>query len=187
MDPVAPCPGSDVVDRVADAAGVSLHQGIRSGDAETHDIDERIAGVAVLERDFPTNRRYADAVAVPGDPGNHPFDGTARASAGRAVHRAEAQRVEQRDRPRTHREDVADDPAHTGGRSLIGLDEGRMIVRLDLEHGCEAAADIHRAGVLSRTLQHAGAPRRQLLQVNPRALVAAVLGPHHGKNTQLRQ
>ena len=98
---------------------------------------------------------------------------------------AEAQRVQQRDRPRAHREDVADDAADAGRRALVRLDERRMVVRFDLEDRGEAVADVDRAGVLARALQHARPCRRQLLQVDARALVAAVLRPHHREDAEL--
>ena len=63
---------------------------------------------------------------------------------------AEAQRVEHRDRPRAHREDVAQDAADAGGRALERLDRARVVVRLDLERDRQPAADVHRAGVLAR-------------------------------------
>ena len=75
------------------------------------------------------------------------------------VGRAEAQRVQDRDGPRAHGEDVAQDAAHAGGRALVGLDEGRVVVRLDLEDGGQAVADVHRARVLARSLHHARALR----------------------------
>ena len=46
----------------------------------------------------------------------------------------------------------------------------------------EPAADVDRAGVLAGSLQHARPRRRQLLEMDARALVAAVLGPHHGED-----
>ena len=103
------------------------------------------------------------------------------------VERAEAQRVQQRDRPRAHREDVADDAADAGRRALIGLDERRVVVRLDLEDGGQAVADVDGAGVLARALHDARAGGRQRLQVDARALVAAVLRPHHREHAELGQ
>ena len=105
----------------------------------------------------------------------------------RIVERPEAQRVEQRDRPRAHREDVADDAADAGGRALVGLDERRVVVRFDLEDGGEPVADVDGAGVLPGSLQHARAGRRQRLQMHARALVAAVLRPHHREDAELGQ
>ena len=60
-----------------------------------------------------------------------------------------------------------------------------MVVRLDFEDRRQAVADVDDAGVLARSLQHALAGRRQLLQVDPRALVAAVLGPHDREDAEL--
>ena len=70
---------------------------------------------------------------------------------------AEAQRVEQRDRPRAHREDVAQDAAHPGGRALERLDERGVVVALDLEDHRPAVADVDGAGVLAGPLQDARA------------------------------
>ena len=78
-----------------------------------------------------------------------------------AVERAEAQRVERGDRPRAHREDVAQDAADAGRRALVRLDERRMIVRLHLEGDGEAVADVHDARVLARPLQDARPGRRE--------------------------
>ena len=126
----------------------------------------------------------ADAVAVAADAGDHAGEDAARQ---RRVERSEAQRVQQPDRPRAHREDVADDAADAGGRALIGLDERRMVVRLDLEDRAQPVADVDRAGVLARALHDARPGRRQRLQVHARALVAAVLGPHHREQPELEQ
>src|SRR4051794_38111556 len=60
-----------------------------------------------------------------------------------------------------------------------------MVVRFDFEDSSKAVADVHGAGVLARTLQHALARCRQRLEVNARALVAAVLRPHHGEDAEL--
>src|SRR5436190_7291509 len=60
-----------------------------------------------------------------------------------------------------------------------------MVLRLDLEDGRQSAADVDGARVLARSLQHPPPRRRQLLQVDPRALVAAVLGPHDGEDAEL--
>ena len=103
--------------------------------------------VALVERDLAADRRDADAVAVAADAGDDAGEDAARL---RGVERAEAQRVEQRNRPRAHREDVADDAADAGRRALIRLDERRMVVRFDLEDGGQAVADVDGAGVFTR-------------------------------------
>ena len=101
------------------------------------------------------------------------------------VGRAEAQPVEQRDRPRAHRDDVAEDPADAGRGALERLDRGRMVVRLDLERDRDPVAEVDHAGVLAGPLQHALALRRQPPQQQRRVLVAAVLRPEHGEDGEL--
>jgi len=100
----------------------------------------------------------SDAVAVTGDAGDHAFNQAGRA---RRLQRTETQRIQQRDRPRAHREDIANDAADTGRRTLVRLDERRMIVRFDLEDGGQAVADIDRAGVFPRSLENLRPAGRQ--------------------------
>jgi len=64
---------------------------------------------------------------------------------------AEEQRVQDRGRARAHREDVAQDPTHTGGRALERLDGGGVVVALDLKDAQKSAAEVDRARVLART------------------------------------
>ena len=71
-------------------------------------------------------------------------DALEQVAGARVVERAEAQRVHQRDRPRAHREDVADDAADAGGRALVGLDRRRVVVALDAHRDREAVADVDR-------------------------------------------
>ena len=66
------------------------------------------------------------------------------------IERSKAQTVHRRDRPRAHREDVAQNSANARCGALKRLDERRMIVRFDLESGAPAVAEIHNAGVLAR-------------------------------------
>ena len=163
-----------------DATPLMMSDGLR--DAEAEHVDERVAGVRRLERDLAADRRNADAVAVTGDAGDDPFEQPPRPG---RVERPEAQRIHERDRPRAHREDVADDAADAGRGALIRLDERRMVVRLDLEDGREALADVDRARVLAGPLEHLRSLGRQRPQMHPRALVAAVLGPHHREDAEL--
>ena len=182
VDAVAAGLGADVVHGVAGAAGRALDDVVVPGDAEAEDVDQRVAVVRLVEGDLAADRRDADAVAVAADAGDHAFED---APVERHVRRPEPQRVEQRHGPRAHREDVADDAADAGGRALIRLDERRVVVRFDLEHGGQPVADVDGAGVLARSLQHAAARGRQRPQVDARALVAAVLGPHHREDAEL--
>src|SRR5262245_3695000 len=62
-----------------------------------------------------------------------------------------------------------------------------MIVRLDFEDRCEAIADIHGAGVLTGPLQHLRTLCGERPQVHTRALVTAVLRPHHREDAEFGQ
>jgi len=101
------------------------------------------------------------------------------------IRRAEAERIHDSERTRAHREDVAENAAHTCRRALKRLDEARMVVRLDLECRGVAVPDIDDTRVLSRPHEDAVAGSRQLLQVLPRAFVGAVLAPHHADDAEL--
>src|SRR6476469_9520744 len=87
----------------------------------------------------------------------------------------EAKGVEVGDWPRTHCKDVPEDTADARRRTLVGLDVGRVVVALHLEDGGIAVADVDDPGILARPANHPRCLCRQLLQVDPRALVAAML------------
>ena len=132
-------------------------------DAEREGVDQDVAVVAGVEVDLAADRRHADAVAVAADAGDH---AAARRYGVRGWSSApKRSEFEVGDRPRAHGEDVAQDAADAGRRALVRLDERRVVVALDLEDRGEPVADVDRAGVLARALQHARARRRQLLQV----------------------
>ena len=76
-------------------------------------------------------------------------------------YRSEAQRIQQKFRPRAHRKDVANDSADAGGRALERLDRARMIVTLDLERDGPAIADIDHAGVFFAGLDENVRPGRR--------------------------
>jgi hypothetical protein len=98
---------------------------------------------------------------------------------------AEVEAVEQRDRARAHRDDVAEDPADAGRGALERLDRARVVVALDLERDRLPVAEVDDAGVLSRPLEDPLAARRQPLQQRCGVLVAAVLGPQQREDGQL--
>ncbi len=99
--------------------------------------------------------------------------------------RAEAQAVEQRDRPGAHRRDVAQDAADAGGGALERLDRRRVVVALDLERDREAVAEVEHAGVLAGALEDTRAVARKAPQQEGRVLVAAVLRPEEREHGQL--
>ena len=70
---------------------------------------------------------------------------------------AEEERVHDGDGPGPHGEDVAEDPAHPGGRSLVGLDGRGMVVALDADGDGDPVAGVDDPGVLARADQDVGA------------------------------
>lgn len=107
------------------------------------------------------------------------------------VGRTEPQLVHHRDRSGAHRHDVADDAADAGGRTLVGLDVGRVVVRFDLEGDGPAVADVDDACVLADTGEHArahllGGGLPEVAQVHLGGLVGAVLTPHHRVHREFR-
>ena len=151
-------------------------------EADAHGVDEGVFAVGVVEEDLAAHVGDAEAVAVTADTGD---DALEQAAVLGLVGRAEAQRVQQRDGPRAHGEDVADDAADAGGRALIGLDGGGVVVGLDLHGHGEAAADVDDAGVLLAGLDHdpragVGEAAQQGLGV----LVAAVLAPQRAEHAK---
>ena len=135
-----------------------------------------------VEDELAADRRDPDAVAVAADPADDAVDEVPRPRVGRV---AEPERVEDGDRPGAHREDVAEDAADAGRGALVRLDRARMVVRLDLERDRQAVADRDDPGVLARPGDDAGARGRQRPEERLRALVRAVLAPHHAEHRQL--
>ena len=123
---------------------------------DAHRVDEAVVRVGRVEDRLAADGRDADAVAVVADARDRALEVPVRL--------AEAQAVEERDRPRAHRDDVAQDPADAGGRALERLDRGRVVVALDLERDRLALAEVDHAGVLARALQHALARGREAAQ-----------------------
>ena len=117
-----------------------------------------------VELDLAAHRGDADAVAVVADPLDDAGEEVALVL-GREV--AEADRVEDGDRPRAHREDVAQDAADAGGGALEGLDGRRVVVAFHLEGDREAVAHVDHAGVLTGALEDARARRREPPEEGP--------------------
>ena len=141
------------------------------------------AEYGVREADLAGDRRNAQAVAVAADAADHAAEEIAIAP---FRQRPEAQRVERRDRPRAHREDVAHDAADARRRSFVRLDGRWVVVRFDLHHHADAVADVDRAGVLAAHLgQDARAAVGEHSQERLAVLVAAVLAPHGAEHAEL--
>ena len=193
VNAVAPGLGADVDHGIARAGGLGIENLVASDQSEGKRIDQRIARVAALELHLAADIRHAKAVAVGGDAAHHAFHHGVvlvqrlLVDSGLGCDRPKAQRVHDGDRTRAHGEDVAQDAANAGRRTLERLDERRMIVRLDLEGAGPAVADVDDAGVLARPLHYAAAVRWQAPQVNARRLVGAMLAVHHAEDAELGQ
>ena len=124
----------------------------------------------------------AEAVAVVADACPHAAQQVALVRVGEV---AEAQRVQAGQRPRAHREDVAEDAADPGRRAPVGLDVRGVVVALDLEDSGLPVANVDHAGVLARPVEHPGRLRRQRGEMPLARLVGAVLGPHHREDPEL--
>ena len=168
LDAVPASLGPHVNDGVAEALGRPEEDRVLPEHPEGEDVHQRIRAEAGVEGAFPSDRGHPDAIAVVGDALDHPADDPPIGRAGlRVVGRAEPQGVEHRYGAGAHREDVAQDAADPGRRPLEGLDIAGMVVRLDLEGGRPAAADVDDARVLARSDQDPLASGGKLLQVQP--------------------
>ena len=176
-DPVAAGERAVEDEKVADALRSRREDSLGGEEADAHRVHERVRRVRLVERAFAADVGHADAVPVVADP----CDGAPEVPVGRA----EAQPVEERNRPRAHRDDVAQDPADAGRGALERLDRRGMVVRLDLERDGDTVAEVDHARVLARPLENTLAARREPPQERRGVLVAAVLGPEQREHREL--
>ena len=164
-------------DEVARDGRLRPHEPVDGEQPDAHRVDEAVVAVGLVEDRLAADGRDADAVPVVAD--------AAHGAREVPVRLGEAQAVEERDGPRSHRDDVAQDPSDARRRTLERLDGRRVVVALDLERDREPVAEVEDAGVLARPLQHARPGRRQPLQEQRRVLVAAVLRPQEREHCEL--
>ena len=182
MNAVAARLGADIDHRIAGALGSRQENLVLTRQAHAHGVDQDVAVVAFVEIDFAAHGGHAHALAIAADARHH----ARHQVAGLGVAGfAEAQRVHHGDGARAHGEDVAHDAAHAGCRTLIRLNERRMVVAFHLEDAGIPVADVDHAGILAGALDHPGRLGRQLLQMHAGGLVRAMFGPHHAENAQL--
>ena len=74
VDAVAAGLRADVVDGVARPLRAAPDHALHRRDAQAEDVDQRVAGIGLVEGDLPADGRNPDAVAVAGDPRHHPLD-----------------------------------------------------------------------------------------------------------------
>ena len=176
-DPVAPRRRPVQEDRVARRRRLRACQPVGRQQPDAHRVDQAVVPVGLVEHRLASDRGDSDTVSVVADPADRAGEVPVRL--------AEAQPVEQRDRPRAHGHDVAEDPADARRRALERLDGRRVVVALDLERDGQPVAEIEHARVLARPLQHALAVARKALQEERRVLVAAVLRPEEREDGEL--
>ncbi len=176
-DPVAAGERAVEHERVPRPLGAGAQDPLGGQEADAHRVHERVGRVRLVECALAADVRYPDAVAVAADAGDCP--------AKVPVGRAEPQAVEQSDRPRAHRHDVAENPADSGRCALERLDRRRVVVGLGLEGHRDPVAEVDHPGVLARALQDALTGRGQPPEQARGVLVAAVLGPEEREDRQL--
>ena len=143
------------------------------------DIHQRIAGIRFVEIGLAANRWDPDTVSVVG---NARDDARKKVTVGGICERTETQRIQTKDRPCTHRKDVANDAAHPRGGSLKGFNGAGMVVTFHFESHRPIIADIDHPGIfLSGPHQHPIATGGKFPQFELRILVGTMLAPHDRK------
>jgi hypothetical protein len=111
---------ADVDHGVAGPRRLGEEEAVRAHDPDVHRVHEDVAAIRLVEGHLAADGGAAEAVAVVGDSRDHSAQQVALE---RLLEGTEAQRVQVRQGPRTHREDVAQDPAHSGCGTGVRLDE----------------------------------------------------------------
>ncbi len=162
---------------VSDAAGGGAREPFPRKESDAHRIDEAVVFIGNIEHRITADGWHADTVAIVGNTLDRPLELPAGM--------AEAEAVQECDRPGAHGRDVTEDPAHAGCRSLERLDRGGVVVALDLERHRLAVAQVDDPGVLARPLEDSFAVGRKAAQEEGRVLVRAVLRPEQREHREL--
>jgi hypothetical protein len=158
-------------------------EALGTDETHAHRVNQRVPGVSRRELDLAAHGRDPYGVAVPPDAAH---DLPEEVTVSLVVQRPEPERVQEGDGPRAHRQDVPDDAADAGRRSLVGLDRRRVVVALHLEGERPPVTDLDHARVLPWPLQHPRPFVREPYEKRTRVLVAAVLAPHHAEERELQ-
>ena len=164
-------------DELAASGRLRAQDAVDREQPDAHRVHEAVVPVRLVEDRLATDGRNAHRVAVGADPG----DGARE----RVTRLGEAQAVEQRDRARTHRDDVPENPADPRRGALERLHRRGMVVAFHLERDREPVPEVEDAGILARPLQDALAGAREPLQEKRRVLVPAVLRPEQREHREL--
>ena len=157
--------------------------------SQAEDIHEGVALISRIKNQFPAHRGNPHAVAIMGDPRHHPMNQGARSFARfpGGIRAAKPQGIHKSHRTGSHREDVAQDSSHPGGRTLERLHRAGVIVGFNFESQGQPVAGIHHAGILlPRLHQHGRSGGGKFLQLTAGVFVGAVLAPHHREHAQFR-
>ncbi len=146
-DAVAPGRRAEEHEREPRCRRPGARHALRRQQPHAHRVDEAVVRVRRVEDRLAADGRHAHAVPVVADAGHRPPE--------MRVRLAEAQAVEQRDRPSAHGDDVAQDAADARRRSLERLHGRGMVVALDLERNGLAVSEVDHPGVLAWPLEHA--------------------------------
>ena len=115
---VAACGATDIDDGIADAGGPRFDNVLGLHQTQCHGIDQWIAAVGGIKGHLAPHGGNTDAIAVVGDTGHHALH---QAHIGGILQGAEAQRIQQRNRPSTHGEDVPQNAADPCRSPLEGF------------------------------------------------------------------
>src|SRR5699024_5133950 len=112
-------------DLVAQPRGVGQADVFVAQHTHGEGVDQRVALVDGIEDGFAADVRQAQGVSVVADAGDDAVDDSGGV---RVVDGSEAQLIHHCDRAGAHGDDVADDAAHAGGRTLVGFDITGVVV-----------------------------------------------------------
>src|SRR5262245_47165124 len=115
MDAVPSRFRADVEDGIADAGGSPVKNAIGTRNSACEGVDEDVSVVGPVELDLAPDGRDPYGVAVAADARDDASQELGRA---RMIRPTKAKRVEARDGPGSHREDVAKDAADSRRRAL---------------------------------------------------------------------
>ena len=166
--------GTDIENGVPHTLGSTAGDLLVTEDAQAEGVHQRVATIGLVKIDLSGHGRKSDAVAVVGDAGD---DTREEAAIGLGLFcvpldGAETEGIHEEHGTRSHGEDVADDAADTGGRTLEGLDSAGVIVTLDLERHGPSVTDVNDAGILlTRLNQNAGASGGEFAKLRTGILV----------------
>ena len=174
MDAVAPGFRTDVDHRIAFAGSAGIKDFFFARQSQRKGVHQGIARVALFKTRLAAQVGNAKTIAIRRNTADYSFQDGMIAVDGALVrafpggHRAKPQRIHDCQRTRAHGKDVTQNSANPGGCSLKGLDERRMVVRLDLKGAHPAITDINNPGVFSRALHDPRTARRQAFEMYTR-------------------